>query len=51
MSYDPKFLQQLRVVGLKPEIALARHWYTEASRLGSREAQQHLARLPQTRPE
>jgi len=40
----------LRVVGLTPEIALARHWYEEASRLGSREARQHLDRLAQMRP-
>jgi hypothetical protein len=49
MSFDPKFLQQLRVVGLRPEIEQARHWYEEASRLGSREAQQHLDRLAQIR--
>jgi len=49
-SFDPRFLRELRVVGLTPEIALARHWYEEASRLGSREAQQHLDRLAQMRP-
>jgi len=50
MSFDPRFLHQLGVVGLTPEIALARHWYEEAARLGSREAQQHLDQLAQTRP-
>jgi TPR repeat protein len=39
----------LGVVGLRPEIEQARHWYEEASRLGSREAQQHLDRLAQMR--
>jgi hypothetical protein len=50
MSFDPKFLHQLGVVGLRPEIEQARRWYEEASRLGSREAQQHLDRLAQMRP-
>ena len=50
MSFDPKFLHQLGVVGLRPEIEQARRWYEEASRLGSREAQQHLDGLAQMRP-
>jgi hypothetical protein len=49
-SFDPKFLHQLGVLGLTPEVALARHWYEEASRLGSREAQQHLDQLARTHP-
>jgi TPR repeat protein len=40
MTFDPKFLGELGVMGLRPEIEQARHWYEEASRLGSREAQQ-----------
>ena len=51
ISYDPKFLRQLGVVGVKPDVAVASRWYEEASRLGSREAQQHLDQLAQTRPE
>jgi TPR repeat protein len=50
MTFDPKFLRQLGVMGVRPEIEQARHWYEEASRLGSREAQQHLDQLAQTRP-
>jgi hypothetical protein len=51
MSFDPQFLHQLGVVGLRPDLPLAKHWYEEASRLGSREALQHLDRLAQTRPQ
>jgi len=50
LSFDPEFLRQLRVVGLVPEVALARQWYERASLLGSSEAKQRLDRLAQTPP-
>jgi hypothetical protein len=48
LSFDPEYLRQLRVIGLTPEVALARQWYERASSLGSSEAKQHLNRLTQT---
>jgi TPR repeat protein len=48
LSFDPEFLRQLRVIGLTPEVALARQWYERASSLGSSEAKLHLNRLTQT---
>ena len=41
-SYDPDVLKKLGVLGVVGDAALAREWYTKASGLGSREAEQRL---------
>jgi hypothetical protein len=45
-TYDPQELVKLKVVGLQPDIAMARQWYTKARELGAEEAQARLNRLP-----
>ena len=45
-TYDPQELVRLKVVGLQPDVALARQWYTKARELGSDEAEARLNRLP-----
>ena len=47
-TYDPLVLQQLGVVGVAPDVALARQWYQKAADLGSGDARQRLANLAQT---
>jgi hypothetical protein len=44
-TYDPHELARLRVVGLQPDIAAARQWYTKARELGAEEAAGRLKRL------
>jgi hypothetical protein len=44
-TYDPFELARLRVVGLQPDIAAARQWYTKARELGAEEAAGRLKRL------
>jgi hypothetical protein len=44
-TYDPATLQKLRVHGLSPDLAMARHWYEKASELGSPYALQRLEML------
>jgi len=44
-TYDPAILERLGVYGMVPDIAMARHWYETAQRLGSTEAGQRLAGL------
>lgn len=45
MTFDPIFLAQNGVVGLAPDVALAREWYKKAMKLGSTEAPRHLELL------
>lgn len=45
-TFDPQELIKLKVVGLQPDIAQARQWYTKARELGSDEAEARLKRLP-----
>jgi len=45
MTFDPIFLAQNRVLGLAPDVASAREWYTKAMKLGSTEAPRHLELL------
>jgi hypothetical protein len=47
-TYDPAILERLSVYGMAPDIAMARHWYETAARLGSTEASQRLAVLAST---
>ena len=47
-AYDPLVLQQLGVVGVAPDVALARQWYQKAADLGSGDARQRLTNLAQT---
>ena len=47
-TFDPLFIRQMGVVGIKPDIARAREWYKRAAELGSADASQQLT-LP-TRP-
>jgi len=44
-TYDPHELTRLKVVGLQPDVAMARQWYAKASELGAPEAAARLARL------
>ena len=44
-SYDPQILDKLVVHGIVPDVAMARHWYEAAIRLGSAEANQRLELL------
>jgi len=44
-TYDPATLQKLRVHGLSPDFAMARHWYEKASELGSPDALRRLEML------
>ena len=44
-TYDPEFLQTVRVAGLKPDPEVARQWYTRAAELGNADAQRRLATL------
>jgi hypothetical protein len=47
-TYDPAILERLGVYGMMPDIAMARHWYEAAQKLGSTEAAQRLAVLAST---
>lgn len=44
-TYDPHELAKLRVLGLQPDVAMARRWYTKARELGVAEAAARLIRL------
>jgi TPR repeat protein len=44
-TFDPAFIQQLGVIGIKPDVARAREWYQKAAGLGSDAASQRLANL------
>ncbi len=44
-TYDPHELSKLKVVGLQPDLAAARQWYTKARELGAVEAAERLKRL------
>lgn len=44
-TYDPHELAKIRVMGLQPDIAMARRWYTKARELGMEEASARLVRL------
>jgi hypothetical protein len=48
-SYDPLLIQQLGVIGIKPDAARAREWYQRAVELGSETASQHLANLDRSK--
>jgi len=45
-TYDAYELARMRVLGLQPNVALARKWYERARELGADEAQERLTRLP-----
>jgi hypothetical protein len=47
-TYDPAILERLGVYGMAPDVAMARHWYEVAQKLGSAEAGQRLAVLANT---
>jgi type II secretory pathway predicted ATPase ExeA len=44
-TYDPAFLNRLRVIGLRPDPALAATWYRRAAALGSPDAEAQLRTL------
>jgi hypothetical protein len=44
-TYDPMTLEKLRVHGLSPDLAMARHWYEKADELGSPDALRRLEML------
>jgi hypothetical protein len=41
-TYDPDVLRRMGVVGVAPDVSVAREWYQKASEYGSREARQRL---------
>jgi len=45
-TYDPQELERLGVLGVQPNLDLARKWYDRARLLGAPEAEDRLARLP-----
>jgi hypothetical protein len=47
-TWDPAILQRLNVYGMASDMAMARHWYEVAQKLGSSEAAQRLAALAST---
>jgi TPR repeat protein len=44
-TFDPAVLETLRVVGMKPDPAKAKAWYSRAADQGSQEAKQRLQAL------
>jgi TPR repeat protein len=44
-TYDPDELAKMKVVGLQPDISVARKWYEKARELGAAEASERLRRL------
>jgi hypothetical protein len=44
-TYDPEVLTRSHVLGIAPDLAIARMWYEKALKLGHSEAQQRLAQL------
>ncbi len=44
-TFDSSVLENLRVVGVKPDAAKALAWYSRAAEQGSQEAKQHLQAL------
>jgi hypothetical protein len=47
-TWDPAILERLNVYGMAPDVAMARHWYEIAQKLGSTEAAQRLGVLAST---
>jgi hypothetical protein len=47
-TFDPRVITQLGAIGAEPDIGRARKWYEAASKLGSQDASQELAKLAQT---
>jgi TPR repeat protein len=47
-TWDPAILERLNVYGMAPDVAMARHWYEVAQKLGSSEAAPRLAALAST---
>jgi TPR repeat protein len=46
-TYDPLALKEFGVLGITPDVEMARFWYEKASQLGSAEAIRRLQRLAQ----
>ncbi|HWV80357.1 MAG TPA: hypothetical protein VNZ50_02925 [Hyphomicrobiaceae bacterium] len=44
-TYDPHELAKIKVIGLQPDVAMARQWYRKARELGAEEAAARLSRL------
>jgi hypothetical protein len=44
-TYDPHELAKIKVIGLQPDVAMARRWYTKARELGAEGAAERLTRL------
>jgi hypothetical protein len=47
-TFDPFYLHEIRVIGIKPDVTQSRQWYRKAMELGSEAAAQRLANLAQT---
>jgi TPR repeat protein len=45
MTYDPRVLAELGVLGFVPDASQARAWYQKAADLGSAEAQRRIDQL------
>jgi TPR repeat protein len=44
-TYDPREIARVGAVGVQPNLAEARRWYTRAIELGAPDAAERLARL------
>jgi TPR repeat protein len=44
-TYDPDFLRSIGAFGMRPDLDLARKWYSKASELGNGEASRRLSEL------
>jgi hypothetical protein len=44
-TYDPHELAKIKVMGLQPDVAMAKRWYAKARELGAEEAEARLSRL------
>jgi TPR repeat protein len=49
MTYDPILLQARVVIGVAPDLEMARAWYEKAKELGSMEASRRLEAIGQSR--
>lgn len=44
-TYDPRYVQNLGIVGMRPDITMAAGWYDRAAALGDRESAQRMQEL------
>ena len=44
-TYDPRYVQNLGIIGMRPDITMAASWYDRAAALGDRESAQRMQEL------